>query len=361
MRWFGRAILLIATLCVVAAGAGVAFQRQIGAAVFNRAVGAVAGVDRTAALPDGLHVFVCGSGSPMPDPGRAGPCLGIVAGERAFVVDAGSGGARRLARMGFPMGRIERVYLTHLHSDHFDGLGELLLQAWVGGSRSEPLPIVGPAGIEEIVAGLNQAYRIDAGYRTAHHGPDIADPRGFGGLGVAIEPLTAVEPVRVIFEADELRITAILVDHAPVEPAYGYRIDYKDRSVVISGDTKGSATLTTASQSADILFHEALNIDMVRALARANRARGQERIAHILADIEDYHATPEQAARTAEAAGVSHLILYHIVPPLPSRYLNAAFLGNAPKIHSGRTTLAVDGLVVSAPAASRDVAYQVVR
>ncbi len=361
MKWLGRTFLLVGALCVVAIGAALMFQRQIGAALFMRGVNAAAGIDRTATLPDGLHVFVCGSGSPMPDPGRAGPCLGVVAGEHVFVVDVGSGGARRLARMGFPMGRIERVYLTHLHSDHFDGLGELLLQAWVGGSRREPMPIMGPEGVEEVAAGLNQAYRIDAGYRTAHHGPEIADPRGFGARGVAIEPLTPAEPTRVILEADQLKITAILVDHAPVKPAYGFRIDYKDRSVVISGDTKESAALAAASKNADILFHEALNVEMVRAIAGANRARGQAHIAHILADIEGYHATPAEAARTAQAAGVKHLILYHIVPPLPTRYFNAAFLGDAPKLFKGKLSVGVDGLLVSAPATQTEVAYRIIR
>ena len=121
-----------------------AFQRQIGEAMFLRAVEENVGKDRAAELPDGLHVFVCGSGSPMPDPLRAGPCLGMVAGRQVIVVDAGSGGPRRLARMGFPVGRIEKVYLTHLHSDHIDSLGELMLQAWVGGSRGQSLPIAGP-------------------------------------------------------------------------------------------------------------------------------------------------------------------------------------------------------------------------
>lgn len=361
MKLFGKSLAVVCALVAAAFGAGLAFQRQIGEAVFARGVSAVAGVDRAAALPDGLHVFVCGSGSPMPDPTRAGPCLGIIAGQKAFVVDVGSGSARRLARMGFPMGRLERVYLTHLHSDHFDGLGELLLQAWVGGPRRTPLPVVGPAGVEEVVSGLNQAYRIDAGYRTAHHGAAIADPAGFGGRAEAIAPLTPEAPTRVILDADGLKITAILVDHAPVAPAYGYRVDYKGRAIVISGDTKESQTLTAASQGADVLFHEALNIAMVRALAKANAQRGQAHIAKILADIEDYHATPEQAAKTAEAAKVGHLVLTHIVPPLPWRYLNATFLGDAPKLYRGKITVGVDGLLISAPAGGGDVSTRMIR
>src|ERR1700753_1811737 len=89
--------------------------------------------DYAAGLPDGLHVGLCGSGSPMPDPTRAGPCTVILAGQRLFVIDAGSGGTKNLALMNLPPARVEAVFLTHFHSDHIDGLGELMLQRWGGG------------------------------------------------------------------------------------------------------------------------------------------------------------------------------------------------------------------------------------
>ncbi|MEL7541541.1 MAG: MBL fold metallo-hydrolase, partial [Pseudomonadota bacterium] len=137
------------------------FKEQIVERAFQRAVDQNAGVDRSAALPDGLHVYMCGTGSPMPDATRAGPCLGVLAGDRAFVFDVGSGGVRNLGSMGFPMARIDSVYLTHLHSDHIDGLGEFLLMSWMNGNRSEPTPVRGPIGTAEVVAGFNAAYRID--------------------------------------------------------------------------------------------------------------------------------------------------------------------------------------------------------
>ncbi|MBU6407425.1 MAG: MBL fold metallo-hydrolase [Alphaproteobacteria bacterium] len=256
------------------------------------------------------------------------------------------------------MGRLERVYLTHLHSDHFDGLGELLLQAWVGGSRTAPLPVAGPIGVEDVVAGLNTAYRVDAGFRTAHHGPAIADPAGYGARAERIEAPTPTAPSRIILDEGDLKVTVILVDHAPAAPAFGFRIDYKDRSVAISGDTKESAALVAASKGVDILFHEALNANMVQALVEANRSRSQQHIAKILTDIQDYHATPEQAARTASAANAEHFLLYHIVPPIPSPYFTAAYLGDAPNLYKGRLTIAQDRLVVSAPANRNDVRYQ---
>lgn len=351
----------LAVLIAGGAGATVAFQRQIGEAVFRRAVGETVGRDRAADLPDGLHVFVCGSGSPLPDSQRAGPCLGVVAGSHVIVVDAGSGGPRRLARMGFPVGRIERVYLTHLHSDHLDSLGELMLQAWVGGSRRQPLPIAGPEGVQEVVAGFNAAYRIDAGYRTAHHGAAVADPAGFGGTPEIIAAPDGEGRTGVIHDQDDLRITVIAVDHKPVSPAFGYRIDYKGRSVVISGDTAYSPDLVAAANGVDVLMHEALSSEMVLMMRDAAEANGQPNIAKVMGDILDYHASPEDAARAAETAGAKALVLYHVVPPLPSRLLNAAFLRDAPALFGGPIRVAEDGLLISLPAGSTEISQSVVR
>lgn len=354
--------LVAAGALVAAAAAGyVVFQRQIGETIFRQAASETIGRDRSAELPDGLHVFMCGSGSPMPDPARAGPCVGVLAGSHALLFDIGAGGARRLSRMGFPVGRLEKVYLTHLHSDHIDGLGELMLQAWVGGSRASPLPVAGPEGVEEVVAGFNTAYRIDSTYRTAHHGPDIADPAGFGGAPDIIAAPTSPGHARVIHDLDGLRITVIAVNHAPVTPAFGYRIDYKGRSVVLSGDTTYSPDLVAASARVDVLFHEALRPSMVGVMRDAAAARGQPGIARVMEDILDYHASPEDAARAAADAGARQLVLYHIVPPLPSAMLDAAFLGDAPQAFPGPIRVAEDGLLVSLPAGGTAINQQVIR
>jgi ribonuclease Z len=348
-------------LVAVVAACAFLFQRQIGEAVFRQAVEENVGRDRAAELPDGLHVFVCGSGSPMPDALRAGPCLGVVAGEHVIAVDAGSGGPRRLARMGFPVGRIERVYLTHLHSDHIDSLGELMLQAWVGGSRERPLPIAGPQGVEDVVAGFNAAYRIDSSYRTAHHGAYVANPAGFGGVAEIIPAPTDAGKAAVIHDQGGVKITVIVVDHAPVEPAFGYRIDYKGRSVVISGDTKYSDELVAAAKDADVLLHEALQPVMVAQMRDVAAAKGQPHLAKVMGDILDYHASPEDAARAATAANVKALVLYHIVPPLPSSLLDAAFLGDAPANYKGPIRVAEDGLLVSLPVGGGAINQSVIR
>ncbi|MFN7164537.1 MAG: MBL fold metallo-hydrolase, partial [Hyphomonas sp.] len=183
LRW----TLLIAGVAAVLLFAGARlFRVQISEVMFERAVKQNIGRNTATSLGDGLHIYVCGAGSPFPDPVRGGPCLAIVAGDQHILIDAGSGGVRTLTRMGYPVGKLDAVFLTHLHSDHMDGLGELLMQAWVNGGRDTPLPVHGPAGVEEVVGGFNAAYRIDSTYRTGHHGAEIAKPEGRGGAPNAI-------------------------------------------------------------------------------------------------------------------------------------------------------------------------------
>lgn len=326
------------------------FAGEIAKAAFHRAVAENVGRDPSADLPDGLHLYLCGSGSPLPDAARAGPCIGVLAGERAFLFDVGGGSIRRLTRMGFPTGRIEKLYLTHLHSDHFDGIGELMVGAWVGGSRSTPLPVAGPPGVAEVMDGLNAAYRIDSTYRMAHHGPAVANPAGYG-LAPEVIALPAGPGGRaVLLDEGDLQITVFLVNHSPVEPAYGFRIDYKGRSAVISGDTVYSENLIRVAEGADILFHEALHPEMVAAMSAAAAEAGAAPLSKVFADILDYHASPVEAAQSAHAAGAGRLVLYHMVPPLPSKLLYPYFLEGTGEAFSGPIDIGEDGLLYSLPA-----------
>lgn len=358
MTVFIRILLFIAIIVGLAFVGLQVFKPQIGQSLFERAIENQAGVDRSADLPDGLHVYVCGSGSPLGDPTREGPCLAVLAGQKAFVFDVGSGTPRNLGLMGFPLDRLETVYLTHLHSDHIDSLGELLMQAWIIGGRDTPLPVVGPVGVEEVVEGFNLAYRLDGTYRTAHHGVEIANPTGRGGAPLAIEITEGdAEPIVLVSDGD-LRITAIRVDHAPVEPAFGFRIDYKDRSISLSGDTIYHAGFIAASEGVDIMFHEALDPEMVGQIQQALAARGNRVGAKIFADIPDYHATPEDAARAAELAGAGRLVYYHIVPALPAKLIEPVFLGSARKEFSGPLEIGQDGMIYSLPAGSDEMTVQ---
>ncbi len=348
---FGLAGLVLALGLFLLRGQGWIAQRA-----FDSAIDTSVGVDQSAALDDGLHAYVCGSGSPLPDASRAGPCIGILAGQQAFVFDAGSGAIRKLLRMGFPIEKMQAGFLTHLHSDHIDGLGELLLQSWIGGDRTTPLPIYGPAGTDTVIAAESQLYAIDKGYRVAHHGPKVAPPGGYGGAAqVIVVPDGA--PDQVVYDKGGVRITAIRVIHTPVSPAFGYRIDYRGRSIAISGDTIYAPAFVAASKGVDLMFHDAMNKAMIAAIGRKLAGRGHANTAQIMGDIQSYHASTIDAARAAHDAGVKALVLYHLVPAPPNRLIEPLFLGDAPRHFAGTMKLAEDGMTVSLPAGSKAITF----
>ncbi|MBS3962674.1 MAG: MBL fold metallo-hydrolase [Sandarakinorhabdus sp.] len=336
---------IIAGLLLLA-GAGWLFRGPVAMAVYERGAARALATNSLDPLPDGLHAAFCGTGSPMPDPARSGPCLAIIAGKRLIIVDAGEGSARTLAMMGLPVGRIERVLLTHFHSDHIDGLGALMLQRWVNGHAMAALPLHGPIGVEELTTGFNTAYRPDSIYRTAHHGAAIVPPQGFG---LSPRAFALADGKGVILDDGGLTITAIRVDHSPAEPAVGYRFDYGGRCITVSGDTAPSAALARAAKGCDLLVHEALQPRLTRVLGKAAKDAGNTGIAKVLADIENYHTTPEQAAEIAQTAGVDGLALTHIVPPLRIGALKGPFLGDARSRFSGEMWIVADRDIISLP------------
>lgn len=354
-----RKRIVIAFAVALAAIIGFAsFQRQAGAMMLGVALDERAGLDRTTALGDGLHVGLCGTGSPLPDPTRAGACTVIIAGKHIFVVDSGEGGARNIVLMGIPNGRIDGVFLAHFHSDHIDGLGPMMLLRWTGNGATSPLPIYGPPGVDRVVAGFDAAYALDSGYRTAHHGPVIAPPSGAGGVArpFAIPPRGSNDRV-VVLDADGLRVSAFRVDHGPVDPAVGYRFDYKGRSVVVSGDTTTSPALVAAARGADLLVHEGLQPKLVKLVTAALTRRGITGTAQITRDILSYHASPEAVAREAQAAGVRFVVFSHVIPQMPSRMMYPAFLGDARRLYDGPIIVGEDGMLFSLRPGSRGVEF----
>ena len=353
MKRIAIALVLVVT---IAAGLLVTARLaapQLGRWAYTRQVEARLGLDRRDGLPDGLHVAFCGTGSPLPDPGRAQSCTAIIAAEHVFIVDSGAGSTRNLVLMGIPAGAIDAVLVTHYHSDHISDLGALALQAWVGGARETPLEAWGPAGIGTVVEGMNTAYRLDRGYRTAHHGEAIAPPAG-GGLTARPFDLPADGGAVTLFDAEGLTVRAVAVNHDPASPAVAYRFDYGGRSIIVSGDLDAARSpgFDRLAGGADLIVAEALQPELVGVLTRTAQARGEDALATITHDILDYHTTPQAAAEAAQRAGAEALVLTHIVPALPSPRLNAAFLGDAGTYFSGEIRLARDGDAISLPAGS---------
>lgn len=304
-------------------------------------------------LPDGLQVGLCGAGGPLPAPKASGPCVVVAAGDQLFVIDAGTDGVRNLIRMGMQPGSISAVFLTHFHSDHIDGLGELATLRWVNDANTSPLPVYGATGVENIVDGFNMAYQLDTVYRNAHHGDSVAPVSGAGMQANSFDKPEEGSSL-VIVETPDLKVETFAVDHSPVDPAVGYKFTYKGRTALITGDTVKSDTIIQHSRGIDLLVHEALAPNLVSLMHDTAVKKGMEVLAKVTSDIPDYHASPMDAAETAKEAGVKHLLYYHIVPPLVAPGQTQLFLDGAEEVFKNYT-IGQDGVLFSLPAGSGDI------
>ena len=242
-----------------------------------------------------IEVTLLGTGSPIPDPNRAGPSTLVRAGEQTFLIDCGRGVLQRLAAAGPGANALSALLLTHLHSDHIADLGDVIITRWISTFTPDqpPLPIIGPPGTAEVVESTLKAFGHDIGYRIAHH----AD-------------LTSAPPVQVheytegtVWDRDGVRILAAPTDHRPVTPTIGFRIEYVEASVVLAGDTVPCAGLDALADGAGALVHTVIRKDLVDQMPMQR-----------IRDICDYHSSVQQAAATAARAGVGILILTHYVP-----------------------------------------------
>jgi len=303
-----------------------------------------------------LRVILCGTSSPLPDADRAKPCTVVIAGANAWVVDTGPESWETLALLNFPAARIKGVFLTHFHSDHIGGLGEFRLQTLVAG-RDFRLPVYGPQGVGDVVRGFNLAYASDDQHRFDHHGPGIialkSAPLVASEFGQSFRRKTDAE--EIVLEADGLKVTAFQVDHDPVTPAVGYRFDYLGRSVTISGDTAKSANLVENAKGSDVLIGESLVANLIGIGAQQASAGGNTRIAKILTDIVDYHATPVEMAEMANGAGVGLLVYTHFVPSGPASLSPLYFAGVSAVREATQWVAGYDMLRIDLPKNSTEI------
>ena len=253
-----------------------------------------------------IRVTLLGTGRPDPAIDRFGPSTLIEAGGLTLVIDCGRGATQRLWQLGIPLGRVDAVLLTHLHSDHTVGLPDLWLTGWLPtpfGRRAGALGLWGPPGTADMAIALKKAFEWDIDRRSRGEGLPAA--------GAALDAHD-VQP-GIVLERNNVRVTAFLVDHGGLlQPAYGYRVDFAGRSVVISGDTRPSESLISASTGADVLVHEVIAAP-ARLLERSETARR----------IVGFHTLPEDAGRIfarvrPRLAVYSHVVLLTTDPAFPA-------------------------------------------
>lgn len=236
-----------------------------------------------------IRVSLLGTGAPGPVMQRFGPSILVEAGRHKLLFDAGRGALQRLVQLDVHWQDVDGVFLTHLHSDHVVGFPDLWLTGWlVKPGRHRPLRVWGPAGTTQMMGHLEQAYAFDIRIRQAD---DRAAPEG-------VVLVVAEIAEGVVFQQDGVKVTAFAVDHGPVKPAFGYRVDYAGRSVVLSGDTRLSPNLIRHAQGVDLLVHE--------VVAPA--------IFHGPASVVAHHTTAEQAGEVFAKTRPRLAVYSHIVP-----------------------------------------------
>ena len=239
-------------------------------------------------------------GGPRPRKASSGSSQVVVANGTAYVVDCGDGVARQLVFADVPLATLRHIFITHQHSDHTADYGNLIWLAWTAGLRTR-VDTWGPPPLERMTKLFFEMNAYDIEARVATEGRVPLDPL------VHVHELDQGGPV---MKDENLKVTATLVDHPPMVPAFAYRFDAPDRSIVISGDTRRSDNLVELARGADILVHSALYLPALdRLVARVGNAPGlKESILSLQAPVED-------AARVAQAAGVKTLVLSHLIPP----------------------------------------------
>jgi len=198
-----------------------------------------------------FKVTLLGTGTPIPRPDRFGPSTLIEAGDQKLLVDAGRGATIRLYQLGVALGRIDALLLTHYHSDHTSGIPDLWLTAWLHSyfaRRTQPFHVIGPVGAKTLMYHLERAYALDIKIRIED---EKLPPEG---AAVDVEEF---DSDGIVYEKNGVKVIAFEVDHgAAIKPAYGYRIEYAGRAVVISGDTRYHENVVKYGAGSDLLIHE---------------------------------------------------------------------------------------------------------
>lgn len=288
--------------------------------------------------PDaGLSVILLGTGVPIPNPARATGCTAVLAGDRVFLVDTGRNCVVTFAQAGLT--GIDGIFYTHYHSDHFAGLGEMLVNLGIAGADYS-IPVQGPVGAREMVDGMIANYRLDLEYRIAHHGDKFSS--------AIMHPAVTEHEPGVVLEQDGLRVTMFTVCHEPIEPAVGYRFEYQGKTVVISGDTRVCPAYAEGARGADLLVSEVENATLFQPAITMATNTGNTRQLEMIQEGMEYHAESLALARMAQEVGVKKLALTHLFPSIqPTDQAEALFIRGMDELYDGPIIVGRDGMVVT--------------
>ena len=271
-----------------------------------------------------MQVVILGSGSPIPDPERAGPATLVRTGAGDLLFDCGRGVLMRSAAVASGAAAFRAVFLTHLHSDHITDLNDIFTMRWAMSFEPKPLAVFGPEGTQRLLAAIEVMLEPDIGYRLDHHDD------------LQWRPTATVTEVSsgIVFEDGGVRVTAGPTDHRPVRPTWGFRVDDGTRSVVISGDTVPCAGLDDLCAGADVLVHTVVRRDLIEQIGIPR-----------LNDVLDYHSSVPDAAKTAERGGVGTLVLTHMVPS-PAPGTEHEWVAQAAAHFTGEIVVATDLMTI---------------
>jgi ribonuclease BN (tRNA processing enzyme) len=271
------------------------------------------------------------AGGPRPRKSRAAPAQVILVNNAAYVVDCGNGVANQLVRAGVSLTAVRHVFITHQHSDHNADYGNLILLAWASGLQNR-VDTWGPPPLARMTSLFFQMNAYDIQTRIADEGR------------VPLVPLVHPHEITeggVVTKDQNVTVTGVLVEHPPVTPAFAYRFDAPDRSIVISGDTKRSDALIRFAQGADVLVHEVMYPSAVDRLVAplANAAALKK-------SILSHHTPVEDVGRVADAAGVKTLVLSHFVPAEDASLTDQMWIDAIRSTYKGRIIVGRDLLEI---------------
>jgi ribonuclease Z len=273
--------------------------------------------------PKDIRVTLLGTASgPRAHVGIAGISTLVEAGGERLLFDAGRGFMQRLVQAGFPMNAVTKLFLTHLHSDHVVDVPDLMLTPWAAApERKVPLEVWGPDGTRDMMRHLEQAFAFDIHLRR-----DVDEKLSPDGITMVAHDIREGK----VYESHGVTVTAFLVDHGPVKPSYGYRVDYAGRSVALSGDTRPNDNLVAVCKGVDVLIHEAIDLDLLRRLVASPR---------LVETIVSRHTTPDQAAGIFSRVSPRLAVFSHT----PG---TAAIVEQTRRSYSGRVEMGQDLMVI---------------